>query len=203
MTFPWEVDHVYKSANDSRCNKQACSFYCVRIYFPLLNSPVISLVSVSFCSLRTPRPPPPPPHHSPLSLLSLISLSADIKDDCGNSCEEKPAVRLSSRLASDLLAPEETRRGCCCYSDRRQRRGWGLRVFHVRTSKTGKMELWKSGTFLTGAGCAGAALLVSPLQMMSLVCFPQRNKIKFVFLQQNNLQLRNCCTNTSTFTIGR
>lgn len=86
---------MYKSANDSRCNKQARSFYCVRIHFPLLNSPVISLVSVSFCSLRT--PPPPPPSINPLSLLYFTSLSADIKDGCRNSCEEKPAVSLSSQ----------------------------------------------------------------------------------------------------------
>lgn len=132
MTFPWEADHVYKSANDSRCNKRARSFYCVRIYFPLLNSAVISLVSVSFCSLRTPPPPPPPPPSiTPLSLslLYLISLSADIKDDCGNSCERKPAVRLSSQLAGELLAPEETWRCPCCYSYRRQRRGGAFGSF--------------------------------------------------------------------------
>lgn len=61
MTFPWEADHVYKSANDSRCNKRARGFYGIRIYFPPLNSAVISLVWVSFCSLRTPPPSPPPP----------------------------------------------------------------------------------------------------------------------------------------------
>lgn len=32
-------------------------------------------------------------------------------------------------------------------------------MFHVRTSKKGKMELWKSSTFLTAAGCAGAAIV--------------------------------------------
>lgn len=139
MTFPWEADHVYKSANDSRCNKRARSFYCVRIYFPLLNSPVISLVSVSFCSLRT--PPPPPPSITPLSLSCISSLYQLIS----KTAAETPARRnlLSASPHSELETLQEA--GSCYVATAPAAKGGagpsGLSCTHIKDSKDGTLEM--------------------------------------------------------------
>lgn len=81
MTFPWEADHVYKSANDSRCNKAVGSFFSP----PFLSSPRYFFFLSPFLSERTylfssaqlanDFPSVGVSQSPPLSLKSFLSLS--------------------------------------------------------------------------------------------------------------------------------
>lgn len=174
---------MYKSANDSRCNKQARSFYCVRIYFPLLNSPVISLVSLSFCSLRTP-PPPPPPSITPLSLsLSCISSLYQL---ISKAAAETPASRNLLSDSSVSWRPVRKPGPVIVATAPAAKGGAGpsaLSCTLIKDSKDGTLEMWH----IPGVGRA-AATCCNPRSPADAAGFYGQTNL--MLLQQDKLRCK-------------